>query len=78
MGVHGLYSLGSGKGKVAGCCEKGDEHLGFIKYTEFLASLNNYNLLHGGGHLITNFPAVYGSCEPGCPTIWGQRRTGRV
>jgi len=41
MGVHGLYSLGSGKGKVAGCCEKGDEHLGFIKYTEFLASLNN-------------------------------------
>jgi len=71
MGVHGLYSVGSGKRKIAGCCEKGDEHLGFIKCTEFLASLYNY-------HLITNFPAVYGSCEPGCPTIWVQRRTERV
>jgi hypothetical protein len=70
MGVRGLYSLGSGKGKVAGCCENGDEHLGFIKCTEFFASLNNYQLLHAGGHLIINLTA--------CPTIWGQRRTERV
>ena len=33
MGGHGLYSLGSGKAKVVGCCEKGDEHMGFIKCT---------------------------------------------
>jgi hypothetical protein len=65
MGVRRLYSFGSGKGKVAGCCEKGDEHLGFIKFTEFLASLNNYQPFHGAGHLITNLPAVYGPCEPG-------------
>jgi hypothetical protein len=78
MGIRGLYSLGSGKGNVASCCENVDEHLGFIKFTEFLASLNNYQLFRGGGHLITNLPAVYGPCEPGCPTIWGQRRTERV
>ena len=54
MAVRVLCSLGPGKGKVAGCCENGDEHLGFIKFIEFLASLNNYQLFHGGGHLITN------------------------
>jgi len=70
MGVRGLYSLGSGKGKFAGCCEYVDEHLGFIKCTEFFASLNNYQLLHAGGHLIINLP--------GCSTSWGQRRTELV
>jgi hypothetical protein len=37
MEVRVLYSLGPAKGKVAACCENGDEHLGFIKFIEFLA-----------------------------------------
>jgi hypothetical protein len=46
MAVGGLHSLGSGNGKFGGCYER----LGFIKSTEFLASLNNHQLFYGGGY----------------------------
>ena len=35
-GVSGQDCYGSGQGQLAGCCENGDEHLGFIKCGEFL------------------------------------------
>ena len=35
-GVHGLDWSGSGKGQMAGTCECGNEHLGSIKFGEFL------------------------------------------
>jgi hypothetical protein len=33
---HRLDRSGSGQGQVAGCCECGNKHLGFIKCREFL------------------------------------------
>jgi hypothetical protein len=33
---HGLNLSGSGLGQFAGCCERGNEHSGFIKWEEFL------------------------------------------
>jgi hypothetical protein len=39
--LYGLNSSGLGKGPVAGSCEHGNEHLGFIKGREFLDQLND-------------------------------------
>jgi hypothetical protein len=33
MGQRGVYSSNLGWGQVAGCCEHGDEHSGYIKWS---------------------------------------------
>jgi hypothetical protein len=45
MILHGLDLSVTGQGKVAGCCEHGDEYLSFIKYVEFFDWLRNFGLL---------------------------------
>jgi len=44
MGGRGLPWSSSGLGTVAGCCEHGNEHLGFVKYGEFLEYFSIINL----------------------------------
>ena len=39
---HGLVLAGSGYGNVAGCRVRGKEHLGSIKFGEFLDQLQTY------------------------------------
>jgi hypothetical protein len=42
MGRCGLDSSGSVQGPVAGCCEHGHKHSGYIKGEEFLDKLTDY------------------------------------
>jgi hypothetical protein len=49
---HGLDRSDSGQGQVAGSCERGNEHSGFIKCGNFLSSrgpvcFSGRTLLHG-------------------------------
>ena len=48
---HGLDRSGSRERQVAGCCECGNEPLGYIKCEEFLEQLST--LLHGVGWLVS-------------------------
>jgi hypothetical protein len=42
MGGHGLDSPGSEQRPVLGCCERGNETLGYIKVLELFELLNSH------------------------------------